>query len=807
MSVCRALLSLVLLVSAASASHFWGGTMSFLPKGRNPDGSYRVDLRYKDTFDSCIPRLNWVCATGNCGRQTNLEAGQIYDTNGKNQNNYNWCQEEGVITRHLTSDKPFRLSASDCCWVALDSGGSWWNLEVLVDLGRRSDTNEPNHSPHTTIISFVRVPQNCPRAYNFIGGDSDGDEIRCRGSTDLPTGFQLDKDSCAVYYSPSGMLGSHSIRLIVEDYPKTNITLSYNDGTISYKGPIQAARQQRSVGGWLGISTPTPSSPPTLTSTAAVTTTPPTTTRPTTTNSNNPAVVGSTMAAGVNTPASTTRPTMASSSTRSPTPTPSWPYASASQSTPADPLSDLSLQFVIVVDSSVPSCSAGVYLPQFLHPTPADRERLHAAINQELEIRIRAAATHSVVHDVIMSGPLNIKKDKTSAGEYVLRWTPRSDDLGEHFPICFIAESKAGSIFYQSDMRCVIVEVVEREQAFVGNVICSENFMVIEVNKTQSDKIRIHEDHLRLNDPSCTLYSNGTHVFANMSLNTCGTVMEEDDANIIFKNEIVSVDNPNDVITRHKQVQLQFFCKYPKKGSVTLEFDVHRSPFVFVQKGFGTFSYQFEFFHSSQFRNMEDPSTYPLEYDLGDMMYMQIEATSPVNNTELFVESCQASPSDDPNSHTSYSIISNGCIQDETLQFFSNHGNIVKFGMKAFKFIGLHDQVFITCSVILCEADNSNTRCSQGCMNTTAAPAAHHHHRREAPIQTISHFISQGPVRLSRSVNLKDAASTVTSNGLNMNLVFIAGCLLLAMGMLCGALIYTKRPKAAYQPLPTNDYQ
>ena len=72
----------------------------------------------------------------------------------------------------------------------------------------------------------------------------------------------------------------------------------------------------------------------------------------------------------------------------------------------------------------------------------------------------------------------------------------------------------------------------------------------------------------------------------------------------------------------------------------------------------------------------------------------------------------------------------------------------------------LSPKVFITCSVILCEADNSNTRCSQGCMNTTAAPAAHHHHRREAPIQTISHFISQGPVRLSRSVNLKDAAST-----------------------------------------------
>ncbi|KAL2100676.1 hypothetical protein ACEWY4_002437 [Coilia grayii] len=207
----------------------------------------------------------------------------------------------------------------------------------------------------------------------------------------------------------------------------------------------------------------------------------------------------------------------------------------------------------------------------------------------------------------------------------------------------------------------VLVAMVEGiRPASIGNVICSESFMAIEVSKTQSEKIRIHEDHLRLNDPTCTLYSNGTHVFANMSLNTCGTVMEEDDTNVIFKNEIVSVDNPNDIITRHHQVEIEFSCKFPKKSSVTLKFDAHRSPYVFVEKGFGTFSYQFEFFQSSQFQNLEDPNSYPLEYDLGDMMYMQIKATSPVNNTELFVESCKASPSDDPNVHISYSIISNG---------------------------------------------------------------------------------------------------------------------------------------------------
>lgn len=51
-----------------------------------------------------------------------------------------------------------------------------------------------------------------------------------------------------------------------------------------------------------------------------------------------------------------------------------------------------------------------------------------------------------------------------------------------------------------------------------------EKFMAFALEK--SSVIGLHEDHLRLNDPNCTLYSNGTHVLANMSLTTCGTMME-----------------------------------------------------------------------------------------------------------------------------------------------------------------------------------------------------------------------------------------------------------------------------------------
>lgn len=47
---------------------------------------------------------------------------------------------------------------------------------------------------------------------------------------------------------------------------------------------------------------------------------------------------------------------------------------------------------------------------------------------------------HSVA-DVLISGPLNISKSKNTHNEFLIRWTPIEEDVGEHFPICFAVES------------------------------------------------------------------------------------------------------------------------------------------------------------------------------------------------------------------------------------------------------------------------------------------------------------------------------------------------------------------------------
>ena len=68
-------------------------------------------------------------------------------------------------------------------------------------------------------------------------------------------------------------------------------------------------------------------------------------------------------------------------------------------------------------------------------------------------------------------------------------------------------------------------------------------------------------------------------------------------------------------------------------------------------------------------------------------------------------------------------------------------------------------QVYISCSVILCEAGNPDTRCSEGCIDSTQ-PRPNHRQRREAAIQTERHYISQGPLRLRRSSGITGDSET-----------------------------------------------
>ncbi len=107
-------------------------------------------------------------------------------------------------------------------------------------------------------------------------------------------------------------------------------------------------------------------------------------------------------------------------------------------------------------------------------------------------------------------------------------------------------------------------------------------------------------------------------------------------------------------------VEIEFSCRYEKKNNISLEFTARRHITTITEKGFGTLTYSFGLFTTENYHTEIDVIAYPAEYELGDMIYMQIESQSSINSTELFVESCVATPYNDPNYQTSYAIIQNG---------------------------------------------------------------------------------------------------------------------------------------------------
>ncbi|XP_073710066.1 uncharacterized protein [Misgurnus anguillicaudatus] len=223
--------------------------------------------------------------------------------------------------------------------------------------------------------------------------------------------------------------------------------------------------------------------------------------------------------------------------------------------------------------------------------------------------------------DVIISGPLHSTKHKVTTGEYVINWTPTPENYGQHFPFCFIAEGQYGSNIYQSEMRCVIVEVDEMASTTTtvapttttvapttttvapttttvasttttvppttttvapttttvaptlpgpkAHVTCSENSMSVSVEKSTIKNV--NNKHFRLIDPLCQPNSNVTHVYINIPLNGCGTEMKETNEYLIFKNKIISYDDHRDIITRTHKLEIEFLCEYQKRSNLTME--------------------------------------------------------------------------------------------------------------------------------------------------------------------------------------------------------------------------------------------
>nr|XP_006004402.1 PREDICTED: uncharacterized protein LOC102364909 [Latimeria chalumnae] len=665
----------------------------------------KVDFRYQESFRTgCHQEFNWQCYSGYCGTINFLEYQEIDNDNNSSRP---WCQAEGYAVITQPNDKPFSLRIPQNCatnykLMAHDPDDDIVNCRYglsytsecsscvqhngfYFDQGLTSSVKAWSAAPLSLMASLVTKARTVLKLlfYQIV-------------TPNVPSGKSVfflvaeTKATCTLSYFYSGT-GKHVFELVLEDFPRQQITLSYRDGTTSIRNAAVSSTSQPYT------------SPPSIYTTYNYL----------------------------------------------------WWFVPTSAVSPVSAvLSQIPLQFVVEVGSTVSSCTWGDYRPAFLPPTPSNGASFSAAVETRFQLRLSATATMDRLSDFKISGPINVTKTVTHdrANNLIsatIEWTPTINDLGDRVPMCFVAETTNG---YQSELRCVIVtvEVGSRSTDNItegeAEVICTDTTMTLLLLKSS---IRgVHENHLRLNDQNCMLTSNASHIIASISLNSCGTEIEETENDIIFKNEITSFDHPHEVITRKHLVEVPFSCSFPKKSNISSAFHPHKGNFVFSEAGFGRFSYSFEFYSSNNYYSIIDPSNYPLNVELQDELYMKIQVESALSNIELFVESCKATPHDDPNDPVYYDILKNGCVEDDTVATYPSNQTEFRFSMEAFAFIGNYEEVYISCTVILCKHGDPNTRCSQGCTNGTSS--GHNIGKRSLASETQSHFISQGPLIMKK---------------------------------------------------------
>ncbi|XP_077142786.1 uncharacterized protein LOC143806358 isoform X1 [Ranitomeya variabilis] len=464
-------------------------------------------------------------------------------------------------------------------------------------------------------------------------------------------------------------------------------------------------------------------------------------------------------------------------------------------------LSKISLQFLVEVTSSAPSCTLGDYRPKFVSPTPHHGEKLLTNAGSAVRLHLSAQAAYESISDFLVSGPSGLTKSFTGSSRSTTRsmvaeWTPSENDVGDHIPFCFVAETYGG---YQSEMRCVIA-VVGPNHLDNMELTCHENTMTLIVGKSSDHEL--YENQFRLNDPQCLVSSNSTHLIASVAYNSCGTETEETEDAIVFKNQATSFSDMLSVITRLHGVSIPFNCSFPKKSRVSASFRAHKSDYVFTEAGFGKFTYKFQFYTDDRFVEVE--TQFPLEATLRELLYMEIQVSASVPNVQLFVESCKATPHDNPSDPTSYDLIQNGCIKDETLVVYSANSTVYRFAVEAFAFIGDYSEVYMSCTVILCKLGETGTRCSHGCI--PKGGANRQRHRRSVTSESQQHFISQGPVRMKRQSPSDGDHDTSASLNVNTLVISVSGAAVVtSLGFI--VYIYIKRVRfSGYNLLKTQDF-
>ncbi|XP_078271542.1 oncoprotein-induced transcript 3 protein-like [Rhinoraja longicauda] len=257
------------------------------------------------------------------------------------------------------------------------------------------------------------------------------------------------------------------------------------------------------------------------------------------------------------------------------------------------------------------------------------------------------------------------------------------------------------------------------------------------------------DDRLQLNDASCNVTGNSTHLLLIIPLLGCGTVLLEDKSHYIFTNKIFS--RSRDKISEQPNwVMVPLMCKFLRSTNASEEAKVQKST---LDKVFRVDSFEIQFskeFNSSWWAAGPDS---PFNTTTKDHLYISIVANSNKSSCSLHVESCQIS--EQHNSSAGVTLFKHGdsCLRYSAVEEHQTENQKERVYSVKLSSLPWHTaQVFVTCSVLLCAHAPSPYPCTQGCVPGTAPWT----------VQLALQQVRAGPVHITKEIDLGANYAVIT---------------------------------------------
>ncbi|KAI1895629.1 hypothetical protein AGOR_G00108200 [Albula goreensis] len=422
-------------------------------------------------------------------------------------------------------------------------------------------------------------------------------------------------------------------------------------------------------------------------------------------------------------------------------------------------LSSTPLYFSLTVEEESTDCDE---LPAFTEQTPPEGAIFKTMPYEKVNITAGAHSSERMVLEIAVVGPPGLSVSTVKSGEEAgsptsvnIVWLRSPNELPHLLPICFTANTNSS----QSDTRCIWIEQKQMDAIPPGAVLkCGKTEMNLSFPIESLRNLPL--DDLQLNDASCPIFHNDTHVMTVIPLLGCGTETVHLGTEMVFTNILQSVRAPS-AISRLPTLLLHVTCRFPAvmvhgphyNIAMPTEEQIFGAPrfwLEFHKPGEGPFANRTQIANGAQREKRSGVrSAHRLE-----LLDLYVFSNTSLDRAELMVGSCMQSET--PDFQTKHPFVAGGCVNsNRTLELITNTSTVKIYRLDLATLSIQGTTMYVQCKVHLCIAIKATQKCPDECAGQSLDEIVD-------SLITRTYTVRSGPVSILDEPPTTTAAPTTT---------------------------------------------